>query len=195
MLVRIPVVTLVSMLVSGKSRVDLFTLQLAQVLPLKTLDTIGNCQRPVFSPGVSQHTHKITNLGKFELNRSSKLRDNNERGPTGLQTNTTYVIFLVGVAMAFNESIIAHPELVRLCKQYFGDSDDSPSLKMARVSLEFVFVLLIFANSSCKPGRLVLKVRLSIAKSSRVYRYSTTQLIVLPRLHTTKVVATFCLVN
>ncbi|XP_033645729.1 FAD synthase-like [Asterias rubens] len=38
-----------------------------------------------------------------------------------------------GVAMAFNESIIAHPELVRLCKQYFGDSDDSPSLKMARV--------------------------------------------------------------
>ena len=31
---------------------------------LKTLDDIGNCQRPVFSLGVSQHMHKITNLGK-----------------------------------------------------------------------------------------------------------------------------------
>ena len=48
-------------------------------LPLKTLDTIGNCQRPVFSLGVSQHMHKITKLWKFELNWSLKLRDNNER--------------------------------------------------------------------------------------------------------------------
>ena len=46
---------------------------------LKTQDTIGNCQRPVFSLGVSQHMHKITNLWKFELNWLSKLRDNNER--------------------------------------------------------------------------------------------------------------------
>ena len=29
---------------------------------IKTLDTFGNCQRPVFSLGVSQHEHKITNL-------------------------------------------------------------------------------------------------------------------------------------
>ena len=29
---------------------------------LKTLDTIGNCQRPVFSLGVSQYMHKIINL-------------------------------------------------------------------------------------------------------------------------------------
>ena len=29
---------------------------------LKTMDTIGNCQRPVFSLAVSQHMHKITNL-------------------------------------------------------------------------------------------------------------------------------------
>ena len=29
---------------------------------LKTLDTIGNCQRPFFSLDVSQHMHKITNL-------------------------------------------------------------------------------------------------------------------------------------
>ena len=28
----------------------------------KTLDTIGNCQRPAFSLGVFQHMHKITNL-------------------------------------------------------------------------------------------------------------------------------------
>ena len=50
-------------------------------LKLKTLDTIGNCKRLVFSLGVSQHMHKITNLWKFELNRSSNfnLRDNKER--------------------------------------------------------------------------------------------------------------------
>ena len=29
---------------------------------LKTMDTIGNCQRLVFTLGVSQHMHKITNL-------------------------------------------------------------------------------------------------------------------------------------
>ena len=46
---------------------------------LKTMDTIGNCQRPVFTVGVPQHMHNITNLYKFELNRSSNLRDNNER--------------------------------------------------------------------------------------------------------------------
>ena len=46
---------------------------------LKTVDTIGNCQRLGCTVGVSQHMHKITNLWKFELNRSSELRDNNER--------------------------------------------------------------------------------------------------------------------
>ena len=46
---------------------------------LKAVDTIGNCQNPVFSFGVSQHVHKITNLWKFELDWSSKLRDNYER--------------------------------------------------------------------------------------------------------------------
>ena len=40
---------------------------------LKTLDTIGYCQRPILSFGVSQPMHKITNLCKFELNWSSKL--------------------------------------------------------------------------------------------------------------------------
>ena len=40
---------------------------------LETLDTFGNYQKPVFSLGVSQHMHKITNLWKFELNWSSKL--------------------------------------------------------------------------------------------------------------------------
>ena len=53
---------------------------------LKTLDTIGNCQRPLSSLGVSQHMHIITNLWQFELNRSSKLRDNNERKITPCHT-------------------------------------------------------------------------------------------------------------
>ena len=46
---------------------------------LKAVDTIGNCQRLAFTVGVSQHKHKITNLWKFELSRSSNLQDNNER--------------------------------------------------------------------------------------------------------------------
>ena len=40
---------------------------------LKALDTFGNCQRPVFSFGVSQHMNKRTNLWTFELNWSWKL--------------------------------------------------------------------------------------------------------------------------
>ena len=39
-----------------------FGIQQLILAPLNTLDTIGNCQRPVFSFGVSQHMHKITNL-------------------------------------------------------------------------------------------------------------------------------------
>ena len=49
---------------------------------LKTVDTIGNCQRLAFTVGVSQHMHKTTNLWKFEVDRSSNLRDNNERKNT-----------------------------------------------------------------------------------------------------------------
>ena len=49
---------------------------------LKAVDTIGNCQRPVFSLVVSQHMHKIRNLWKFELNRSPTFQDNNERKNT-----------------------------------------------------------------------------------------------------------------
>ena len=44
---------------------------------LKPLDTIGNYQRQVFSLGVSQHMHKITNPCNFEYNWSSKFRENN----------------------------------------------------------------------------------------------------------------------
>ena len=38
-----------------------------------------NCQRPVFPLSAAQHMDKIKNLWKFELNWSSKLRENNER--------------------------------------------------------------------------------------------------------------------
>ena len=68
-----------------KSSIHYGKLGLAEFAPstntngLKTVDTIGNCQRPVFSLAVPEYMHKITNLWKFELNRSSKLRDNNER--------------------------------------------------------------------------------------------------------------------
>ena len=46
---------------------------------LKTLDTFGNCQRPVISLGGSLH---VTNLWKFGLNWLSKLRDKNGRKNT-----------------------------------------------------------------------------------------------------------------
>ena len=55
-----------------------------EIRSLKTLDTIGNCQRPVFSLSLSQHMHKITNLWKFEPDWSSKLLDNYERKKTPL---------------------------------------------------------------------------------------------------------------
>ena len=51
-------------------------------LCLKALDTFCNCQRPVVPRGISQQMNNITNLWKFELNRSSKLRDNNGRKNT-----------------------------------------------------------------------------------------------------------------
>ena len=49
---------------------------------VKTLDTIGNCQRSVFSLGVSQHMHTITTLWELELKRFSKWRDENGRKNT-----------------------------------------------------------------------------------------------------------------
>ena len=45
-----------------------FVVNLTWYIELKRMDTIGNCQRPVFSLGVAQHMHKQTNLWKFELN-------------------------------------------------------------------------------------------------------------------------------
>ena len=47
-----------------------------RLVPLKGKYTFGNCQRPVFSLGVSHHKHKITSLWKFRLNWSSTLREN-----------------------------------------------------------------------------------------------------------------------
>ena len=52
---------------------------LSPLCSLKAMHTFGNCQRPVFSLGVSQHMHQISNLCKFELNWSSKLRESEER--------------------------------------------------------------------------------------------------------------------
>ena len=53
---------------------DYYKLELYSMSELKTLDTF-TCQRPVFSLGVSQHMHTMTNLWKFELNWSSKLQE------------------------------------------------------------------------------------------------------------------------
>ena len=60
-------------------RVTLQILRCFNEVNLKALYTFGYCHRPVFSLGVSQHMHKITNMCTVELNWSSKLRDNYER--------------------------------------------------------------------------------------------------------------------
>ena len=70
----------------------LFIYFVCNLIPLKLFllkgrYTFGNCQRPVFSLGVSQHMHKITSLLKFELNWSSKLRENDERKKHPCLTN------------------------------------------------------------------------------------------------------------
>ena len=72
----------------------------APLLKLKTVDTIGNCQRPVFSLGVYQH--KITNLWKFEPNRSSKLRDNNDRKKHPCHTKLCAFICLISRPQILN---------------------------------------------------------------------------------------------
>ena len=54
---------------------------------VKALDTFGNCQRPVFSFGVSQHMHKIINLWTFELIWSSKMEENNDRKKQSCRTS------------------------------------------------------------------------------------------------------------
>ena len=53
-----------------------------KLLALKTVDTIGNCQDQSPHLVYLNNIHEITNLWKFELTLSSKLRDNNERKNT-----------------------------------------------------------------------------------------------------------------
>ena len=71
---------------------------------LKTVDAIGKCQRLAFTDGVSQHMHKITNLWKFELNRSSKLRDNNERKKHPCHTELCAFRWLISRPLVLNLS-------------------------------------------------------------------------------------------
>ena len=69
---------------------------------LKTVDTIGNCQRPVFSLGVSKHMHTRTNLWKFELKWSSKLRDMNEVKKHPCRTKLFAFIWLISRPQILN---------------------------------------------------------------------------------------------
>ena len=80
----------------------LFVSVLACKIVLKALDTIGNSQRLAFTVGVSQHMHKRNNLWKFELNRSSKLRDNNERRKHPCYTNLCAFRWLISRPQVLN---------------------------------------------------------------------------------------------
>ena len=90
-------------------------------IQLKAVDTIGNCQRLAFTVGVSQHMHKITHLWKFELNRSSNLRDNNEEKNTLV---TPYLLygFLLFYHFPYSYSycfIISHTHILSLIQKRF----------------------------------------------------------------------------
>lgn len=82
-------------------------------------------------------------------------------------------VLISGVAKAFGEKVKPHPELVKICRQYFGEdkSLDSPQMKMAHVShlvdLLSLFLLIIFHVmwSSSLP---IVKVTLLSLKSSYV---------------------------
>ena len=93
------------------------------ILALKAVDTIGNCQRLAFTVGVSQHMHKKTNPWKFELNRSSNLRDNNERNKHPCHTKLC----------AFIRWLISRPQVLNLrSRNYFllenyGTSEEAVS--------------------------------------------------------------------
>ena len=78
--------------VNTKHNVHRFTLNSHR---LKGRYTFGYCQRPVFSLGVSQRKHKITNLWNFEPNWSSKLQENDERKKTPLLDE--FVCFQIGI--------------------------------------------------------------------------------------------------
>ena len=79
---------------------------------LETLDTIGNCQRPVFSLVVSQHMHTIANLWKFEHIWSSKLRDNETKRHS---CHTKLCVF---------RCLISRPQILNLrSRDYFLNSD------------------------------------------------------------------------
>ena len=67
------------------------------------MDTIGNRQRLVFSLGVSQHMHKITNL-----NRSSKLGDINEKNQKKHPCHTKLCAF---------SRLISRPQILNLRSQ------------------------------------------------------------------------------
>ena len=54
--------------------------------------TKGSCQRPVFSLGVSQNMHKITNLWKRGLIWSLKLQDSNERKTPFMHNNVCAIL-------------------------------------------------------------------------------------------------------
>ena len=54
----------------------------SRTLDLKTLDTFGNCQRPVFSLGASQQYAQNSNPVKIWTQLVSKLRNNNGRKNT-----------------------------------------------------------------------------------------------------------------
>ena len=79
-----------------------FSYMKTNVIDLKAVDTIGNCQRQVFSLGQSQHMYKITNLWKFELDWSSELRANYERKKIPCHTKLCAFRFLISRPQILN---------------------------------------------------------------------------------------------
>lgn len=63
---------------------------------------------------------------------------------------TSHALYLPGVAKAFEEDVYPHPDLVALCKQFFGTDDvTNPKLKLAFVSGAFTQTFDITIDTKC----------------------------------------------
>ena len=67
----------------------------------------------------------------FQMQKKSVLKSLNK-----LWLYLIYDIDLIGVARAFDDTVFPHPDIVKLCTEYWGaDSLDSPKMKLAMVNI------------------------------------------------------------
>ena len=97
------------------------------MVPRGKLDTYGNCRRPVFLLGVSQHLYKITNLWKFELSWSSKLRENNGKKKNLVAQVLCFQMLAFETQLRYRIQIKYFSEKLLFLKNYVTNSEGAVS--------------------------------------------------------------------